>query len=155
MTVERRKDQKPRLTITQILDQMQQVADNEYGGDLQNNVLVVFTKLAVNDKKTLLRKGLLLIWEHQVEMAKASMQDIVIDQETCIDQVAVVEERKNIDAVNAEEQIKLKTWFHKVLFVLGVLLFIGVVAGTLVVGGSGVSVTDMLKDLQKIVELLL
>lgn len=155
MTVERRKDQKPRLTITQILDQMQQVADNEYGGDLQNNVLVVFTKLAVNDKKILLRKGLLLIWEHQVEMAKASMQDIVIDQETCIDQVAVVEERKNIDAVNAEEQIKLKTWFHKVLFVLGVLLFIGVVAGTLVVGGSGVSVTDMLKDLQKIVELLL
>lgn len=155
MTIERRKDPKPRLTITQILDQMQQVADNEYGGDLQNNVLPVFTKLAANDKKTLLRKSLLLIWEHQVEMAKASMQDIVIDQETRIDQVAVVEERKNIDAVNAEEQIKLKTWFHKVLFVLGVLLFIGVVAGTLMVGGSGVSVTDMLKDLQKIVELLL
>ena len=155
MTIERRKDPKPRLTITQILDQMQQVADNEYGGDLQNNVLPVFTKLAANDKKTLLRKSLLLIWEHQVEMAKASMQDIVIDQETRIDQVAVVKERKNIDAVNAEEQIKLKTWFHKVLFVLGVLLFIGVVAGTLVVGGSGVSVTDMLKDLQKIVELLL
>jgi len=155
MTIERRKDPKPRLTITQILDQMQQVADNEYGGDLQNNVLPVFTKLAANDKKTLLRKSLLLIWEHQVEMAKASMQDIVIDQETRIDQVAVVKERKNIDAVNAEEQIKLKTWFHKVLFVLGVLLFIGVVAGTLMVGGSGVSVTDMLKDLQKIVELLL
>lgn len=155
MTIERRKDQKPRLTITQILDQMQQVADNEYGGDLQNNVLVVFTKLAVNDKKTLLRKGLLLIWEHQVEMAKASMQDIVIDQETCIDQAAVIEERKSIEVVNSEEQLKLKTWFHKVVFVLGVLLFIGVVAGTLVVGGSGVSVTDMLKDLQKIVELLL
>lgn len=155
MTIERRKDPKPRLTITQILDQMQQVADNEYGGDLQNNVLVVFTKLAVNDKKTLLRKGLLLIWEHQVEMAKASMQDIVIDQETCIDQVAVVEERKNIDAVNAEEQIKLKTWFHKVVFVVGVLLFIAVVAGSLMVGWSGVSVGDMLKDAQKIFELLM
>ena len=155
MTIERRKDPKPRLTITQILDQMQQVADNEYGGDLQNNVLPVFTKLAANDKKTLLRKSLLLIWEHQVEMAKASMQDIVIDQETRIDQAAVVEERKNIDAVNAEEQIKLKTWFHKVVFVLGVLLFIGVVGGTLLVGGTGVSVNDMLKDLQKVVELLL
>lgn len=155
MVVERRKDPKPRLTITQILDQMQQVADNEYGGDLQNNVLTVFTKLAAGDKKTLLRKSLLLIWEHQVEIAKASMQDIVIDQETRIDQAAVVEERKNIDAVNAEEQIKLKTWFHKVVFVLGVVLFIGVVGGTLVVGGTGVSVTDMLKDLQKIVELLL
>lgn len=154
MTVERRKDQKPRLTITQILDQMQQVADNEYGGDLQNNVLVVFTKLAVNDKKTLLRKGLLLIWEHQVEMAKASMQDIVIDQETCIDQVAVVEERKNIDAVNAEEQIKLKTWFHKVVFVVSILLFIGIIGGTLAIGGTGVSVSDMIKDLQKVFELL-
>lgn len=155
MTIERRKDPKPRLTITQILDQMQQVADNEYGGDLQNNVLVVFTKLAVNDKKTLLRKGLLLIWEHQVEMAKASMQDIVIDQETCIDQVAVVEERKNIDAVNAEEQIKLKTWFHKVVFVVGIVLFIGVVGGSLMVGGNGVSVSEMLKDAQKIFELLM
>lgn len=155
MVVERRKDPKPRLTITQILDQMQQVADNEYGGDLQNNVLAVFTKLTAGDKKTLLRKSLLLIWEHQVEIAKASMQDIVIDQETRIDQAAVVEERKNIDAVNAEEQIKLKTWFHKVVFVLGVVLFIGVVGGTLVVGGTGVSVTDILKDLQKIVELLL
>lgn len=155
MSIERRKDPKPRLTITQILDQMQQVADNEYGGDLQNNVLPVFTKLAANDKKTLLRKSLLLIWEHQVEMAKASMQDIVIDQETRIDQVAVVEERKNIDAVNAEEQIKLKTWFHKVVFIVGVLLFIAVVAGSLMVGGSGVSVGDMLKDAQKIFELLL
>ena len=67
----------------------------------------------------------------------------------------MIEERKSIEVVNSEEQLKLKTWFHKVLFVLGVLLFIGVVAGTLVVGGSGVSVTDMLKDLQKIVELLL
>lgn len=155
MSIERRKDPRPRLTITQILDQMQQVADNEYGGDLQNNVLPVFTKLAANDKKTLLRKSLLLIWEHQVEMAKASMQDIVIDQETRIDQVAVVEERKNIDAVNAEEQIKLKTWFHKVVFIVGVLLFIAVVAGSLMVGGSGVSVGDMLKDAQKIFELLM
>lgn len=154
MTVERRKDQKPRLTITQILDQMQQVADNEYGGDLQNNVLVVFTKLAVNDKKTLLRKGLLLIWEHQVEMAKASMQDIVIDQETCIDQVAVVEERKKIEEVNAEEQIKLKTWIHKVGFVVSILLFIGIIGGTLAIGGTGVSVSDMIKDLQKVFELL-
>ncbi len=155
MTVERRKDQKPRLTITQILDQMQQVADNEYGGDLQNNVLVVFTKLAVNDKKTLLRKGLLLIWEHQVEMAKASMQDIVIDQETCIDQAAVIEERKSIEVVNSEEQLKLKTWFHKVVFVVGIVLFIGVVGGSLMVGGNGVSVSEMLKDAQKIFELLM
>ena len=155
MTVERRKDQKPRLTITQILDQMQQVADNEYGGDLQNNVLVVFTKLAVNDKKTLLRKGLLLIWEHQVEMAKASMQDIVIDQETCIDQAAVIEERKSIEVVNSEEQLKLKTWFHKVVFVVGIVLFIGGVGGSLMVGGNGVSVSEMLKDAQKIFELLM
>ncbi len=155
MTVERRKDQKPRLTITQILDQMQQVADNEYGGDLQNNVLVVFTKLAVNDKKTLLREGLLLIWEHQVEMAKASMQDIVIDQETCIDQAAVIEERKSIEVVNSEEQLKLKTWFHKVVFVVGIVLFIGVVGGSLMVGGNGVSVSEMLKDAQKIFELLM
>lgn len=155
MAIERRKDPKPRLTLTQILDQMQQVADSEYGGDLQNNALPVFTKLATNDKKTLLRKSLLLIWEHQVEMAKASMQDIVIDQETRIDQEAVVAERKKIEDVNAEEQIKLKTWFHKVVFIVGVLLFIAVVAGSLMVGGSGVSVTDMLKDLQKIFELLM
>ena len=154
MTVERRKDQKPRLTITQILDQMQQVADNEYGGDLQNNVLVVFTKLAVNDKKTLLRKGLLLIWAHQVEMAKASMQDIVIDQETWIDQAAVVEVRRNIDAVNAEEQLKLKTWIHKTGLIVSILLFVGIVGGTLAIGGTGVSVGEMLKDAQKIFELL-
>ena len=104
MVVERRRDPKPRLTITQILDQMQRVADEEYGGDLQNNVLAIFTKLAAGDKKTLLRKGLLLIWEQQVELAKASMQDIVIDQETRIDQVAVVEERKKIEEVTQKSR---------------------------------------------------
>ena len=154
MVVERRRDPKPRLTITQILDQMQRVADEEYGGDLQNNVLAIFTKLAAGDKKTLLRKGLLLIWEQQVELAKASMQDIVIDQETRIDQVAVVEERKKIEEVNAEEQIKLKTWIHKVGFVVSILLYVGIIGGTLAIGGTGVSVTDMIKDLQKVFELL-
>lgn len=153
MVIERRKDPKPRLTITQVLDLLQETADTEYAGDLQNNILAAFNKLPVNDKKTFLRKSLMLLWEHQVETAKASMQDIVIDQETRIDQAAVVEERKSIESVNAEEQLKLKTWFHKVLFILGIVGFIVVVVGSLTIGG-GASVSDMLKDLQKIVELL-
>ena len=84
VAVERRKDPKQRLTITQILDLMQRNADEQYNGDLPNNALAIFNQLSTGDKKTYLRKSLLLLWEEQITLAQSGMMDIKIDQEMVI-----------------------------------------------------------------------
>lgn len=153
--VERRREPRSRLTITQVLDLMQKKADELYEGELQNQALEVFEALSEGDRKTFLRKSLLLHWENQIELAKVGMQDIVIDQDTCIDPVAVEKERKSIEEINVEEQLRLKTWMHKAFFVIGVVCFAIVIGISTIAGNdTGTSSTEVIKQLNAVIELL-
>lgn len=153
--IDRRKSTVPRLTITEILEKMQQMADASHQGDLQNNVLTVYNQLSLDDKRTFLRKSLMALWESQIDLATKGMQDVVVDQNLRISPEAVETERKTIETVNYEEQVKLKTWMHQVAFVLGIGSFIAVIGITFVVGGNGASVSELTKTLGEITKLLL
>lgn len=139
------------MSISQILEFMQNTADEEYLGDLQNNMLAIFNQLSLGDKKTFLRKSLMLHWEQQIDLAKGGMQDVVVDKELTIDRTSVDLERKSIKDLNYEEQIKLKSWFMKVTFLVGTALFIAIIAFTYYTGGAdpenAKGVLGYLKDL--------
>lgn len=152
--MERRKDPKQRMTITQILDFMQNTADEQYQGDLQNNSLAIFNLLAPGDKKTFLRKSLMLQWEHQIDLAKGGLQDVIIDQELVIDRSSVNLERKSIESLNYAEQVKLKTWLWKVIFLIALLCFIGVVFLTYAMDGAEANHGEILKYLKDLFSLL-
>lgn len=151
--IERRKA--PRLTITQILEEMQHQADIDFQGDLPDNAVTIFNRLNVGDKKTFLRRSLELHWHNQIELAKTGMQDIVVEQEVVIDPVSVEKERKAIEDVEVEEQLRLKTWMSKVAFTLGLVVFAAIILITYFYGGSSSNITDILKRLNSVADLLL
>ena len=151
--IERRKA--PRLTITQILEEMQHQADIDFQGDLPDNAVTIFNRLNVGDKKTLLRRSLELHWHNQIELAKTGMQDVVIEQDVVIDPVSVEKERKAIEDVEVEEQLRLKTWMSKVAFTLGLVVFAAIILITYFYGGSSSNITDILKRLNSVADLLL
>lgn len=126
----------PRLTITEILDLMQREADLEFQGNLQDNALQVFNKLNMGDKRTFLRKSLMVLWEEQIKLAESGMQDIVVDQEIKINPVTVEMERLSIMADDRQAQQRLKVWMYQALFVLGVAGVMLVVLITLLFGAD-------------------
>lgn len=152
---ERRKETKSRMSISQILDFMQKTADDNFNGDLQNNMLAIFNQLQLGDKKTFLRKSLMLHWEHQIELAKGGLQDVVIDEKLTIDRTSVDMERKTISEVNYAEQAKMKSWFIKTMFIIGVLLFIAIVVFTYYTGSVNEHSKDILEYLKDLFELFI
>ena len=154
MVIERRKDGKSRATITQILEKMQAVADDKFIGDLQNNTLAVFATLTTDEKRTFLRRSLMLQWEKQIELATAGLHEVEIEKDVRIDPVSVQTERKSIEDFNYEEQLKLKTWMHKAIFVIGVSCFAVVILLTFFVGKDGVDVEGMIGQLNGVLKLI-
>lgn len=152
---ERRKESKNRMSIAQILDFMQKTADEDYHGDLQNNMLPIFNQLSLGDKKTFLRKSLMLHWENQIDLAKGGLQDVVVDETLTIDRASVDMERKSIQDLNYEEQVKLKSWLYKVIFTICTLLFIVIVGFTYYAGGPDASPDKILGYLKDLFELLI
>ena len=120
---DRRKKDPRRLTISQVLDLVQSLADEHYQGDVQTNILSIFNELNSDNKRTFLRKSMMLHWEQQIQLANNDMGDVVLDTETRIDRVSVDSERKQISDLNYSEQIKLKSWMIKVFFLLGLVFF--------------------------------
>lgn len=153
-TYEKRKSPAVRMTIKQILDFMQNEADARFEGDLQNNVGEIFPMLALQDQKTFFRKSLMLHWEHQIDLAKKDLQDVSVDHDVTIDRSSIVTERKSIQEINFEEQVKLKTWMQKSFFVFGVLAFFGVIGYTHYVSGGSIDVNSVMEHLENIIKLL-
>lgn len=143
-----------RLTISQILDRMQREADTNYQGDLPNNVSAIFSKLSVDDRKTFLRRSLELHWSNQIELAKNGMQDIVIEPDAVIDPVSVEKEKKSIEDMEVEEQIKLKMWMSKVSFSVGMVVLITIILVTYFYGPTSSNVDDLLKRLNTVADFL-
>lgn len=125
VSVTERRKRPRRRTITQILDIMQEKADIHYFGDLHNNGLEIFKTLEEGDQKTFLRQSLMLHWERQIERARVHLEDVVIDDDIRIDPVAVEKERMSIEDLNQAELIKMRTWLHKFLAIVGTTLFCG------------------------------
>lgn len=120
---EKRKAPVPRRTIGQILDAMQMDADFNHNGDVQGNILYYFNKLNIDDKRTFLRRAMALMWDTQVEFNKDGSHEVVIqvDKDVRIDRCSVNMERESIAEVNYEEQVKLKIWVQKVLFIMAMV----------------------------------
>lgn len=128
-TVEdRRKTPRQASNIKKILDQMQDMADERHSGDLQGNVLSIFSQLPSADKKTFLRKSLMLHWENFIaeETEDIEFSGVKINAED------VRLERENINELNAREQLKLKSWLTKAAAILATIAFLTM--GALTVG---------------------
>jgi len=126
--VERRRNPKPRLTITEILNQMQQFADEHHDGDLQNNTMSVFSKLSADSKRTFLRRSLMTLWETQIDLARSGYQEIIIEDDMRIFADEVIKERNEIEAGAPAEKTKLagKVETFAIYLVLIVIVGIGV-----------------------------
>ncbi len=124
-------------TSHQVVDKMQRLADHDHGGLLRDNVMEIFEQLHPVDRQTFLKKSLLLHWENDIDRAVEVLEDIKIDKETSIDMGVVQHERKDLSGIDAEEQIKLKTWMNKAFLIIGSLTFILAVLFTLVMGAAG------------------
>lgn len=130
----RPKERRIPRTSHQVMDKMQRIADEHYGGALRDNVLEVFDRLHPIDRQTFLKKCLILYWEDDIDHATDELKDIKVDKETSIDMGVVKYERKDLREIDVEEQIKLKTWLNKAFLVLGCLAAIAVVSVTSIVG---------------------
>lgn len=124
-------------TSHQVIDKMQRLADRDHGGLLRDNVMEIFEQLQPVDRQTFLKKSVLFHWEHDIDRAVEALKDIKVDKETSIDMGVVQHERKDLKSIDAEEQIKLKTWMNKAFLVVGSFAFILVVLFTLVIGAAG------------------
>ena len=116
---------------------MQRLADHSHGGLLRYNVMEIFEQLHPVDRQTFLKKSLVLHWENDIDRAVEALEDIKVDKETSIDMGVVLHERKDLKGIDAEEQIKLKTWMNKAFLIIGSSTFILVVLFTLVMGAAG------------------
>ena len=79
----------------------------------------------------------MLHWENDIDRAVEALEDIKVDKETSIDMGVVQHERKDLKGIDAEEQIKLKTWMNKAFLIIGSSTFILAVLFTLVMGVAG------------------
>ena len=150
-----RRGTKARATISQILEKMEEEADVHYQGDLPNNVVKIFTWLPIEDRRTFLRHSLNLLWAKRIELAQKGLQDIIIEEKVRIDPNAVQVERKNLEEADIHEQMKLKTFVFKTFFILGILIFSGILTWSWFYGSSAGNTESLLKNLNKIVEILL
>lgn len=134
---ERVRERRIPRTSHQVVDKMQRLADRDHGGLLRDNVMEIFEQLHPVDRQTFLKKSLLLHWENDIDRAVEALEDIKVDKETSIDMGVVQHERKDLRSIDAEEQIKLKTWMNKAFLIIGSSTFILVVLFTLVMGAAG------------------
>lgn len=134
-------------TSHQVMEKMQRLADEQHGGALRENVIEIFEQLHPVDRQTFLKKSLILHWESAIDRAKEALEDIPVDRETSIDMGVVQHERKDLSAVDAEEQIKLKTWMNKAFFVTGVTVFVLASVFVFVFGNMGGDKTSTMMDI--------
>lgn len=150
-----RRGTKARATINQILEKMEEEADVNYQGNLPDNAVKIFALLPIDDRRTFLRHSLNLLWAKRIELAQKGLQDIVIEESVRIDPTAVQVERKNLEEADIHEQMKLKTFVFKTFFILGILIFSGILTWSWFYGSSAGNTESLLKNLNKIVEILL
>lgn len=142
-----------RSSIRQILEAMQDDADDHHKGDLSNAALTVFSHLSLNDRKTFMRHAIKLLWQEQIALSQKGQREVVIDDNIKIDPVAIEAERCNIDEAKQIENEKFKNFFFKVFFIAMVLLFCLIVT-IAVYAGEGPKLAEFIEYLTKILEVM-
>lgn len=150
-----KKERRIPRTSQQVMDKMQRIADEHHDGALRENVIEIFDQLHPIDRQTFLRKCLILFWEEDINHVSESLKDVKVDKETSIDMSVLKSERKDLRQIDAEEQIKLKTWMNKAFFVIGAMSFAVIAAVTLITGElGGKKVNTLIDNLSTIIDLV-
>lgn len=145
-----RRSSTTRLTINQVLSNMQAVADLDYRGDLENNGVAIFDHLHDDDKKTFLRHSFKLLWEKQIELSQRGIRDIVID-DIMIDLQAVESERCMIDRRKDVQMDNMKDSAVRWTYIGALFFTIMVFAFTFFYDPTGQNAVDFIKSVNSIV----
>lgn len=99
---------------------MQDHADNEFNGNVPDNLLILFNALPIDDKRTFLRRSMEALWDHQIELAEKGLSEVVLQRditdkaqgeqasEVRINPAEVISERDLINTASPDEQRKLR-----------------------------------------------
>ncbi len=117
-----------RKPVGEILKSMQTEADVAYMGDLQRNVLEIFSRLSTMDKRTFLKTSVEVLWEKQIQDVSESLhrrQQLEIELDVNVS-LAEVERLGIVVARKVALEKKRKRLATRTLFLLP--FFIGVIA---------------------------
>lgn len=125
----------------QILREMQEIADRDYHGMLYENIAPIFREMDEGDRKALLQAGLLRYWQSRVDSAARDLREVMVFEDdggqVTVSQKTAVKERRHLGQESPDDQIRLKNWLSKALFMGGICL-IGVAIGVTIWSNKGV-----------------
>lgn len=164
---ERRRGKPKRNTINQILDSMQDHADNEFNGNVPDNLLILFNALPIDDKRTFLRRSMEALWDRQIELAEKGLSEVVLQRditdkvqgeqasEVRINPAEVISERDLINTASPDEQRKLRGWLVKAIIFMMLVMFIVVIFFTSLYGENDIqTIFEGAKSLSTLVDML-
>lgn len=165
---DRRATRRPRLSLNQILETMQNQADDEFNGNLPDHALPVFNGLHIDDRRTFLRKSLEALWEKQIAYAQEGLEEIILQgeidigatadtkREVRINPVDVRAERDYINTSTPEEQKKLRQWLVKIMLGMMFVMFFGIIFFTAFYGKyEAKTIFEAASNINTLIELLL
>lgn len=135
-----------RPTISQILSNMQSVADLDFRGDLENNAIIIFDHLSEGDRRTFMRHSLKLLWERQIDLTQRGIRDIMID-DVVFDLQAIASERNYIENQNEEGLDRLKVTIARITYATAAIALIMTFVITFFYDPSGQNVDAFVKVL--------
>lgn len=118
----------PRKTLCEILNWMQFEADTNYMGDLQNNILPIFSRLPASDKRTFLRAGLEELWEKEIQISNGQIfSKIQVSPEIDVDLSQIEAERFGITVNSKISRERNSSKLKRIFFILA-SAFLGMIA---------------------------
>jgi hypothetical protein len=111
------------LTLLTVANKVQQIADKEYNGNIFDNVLTIFRRLSVSERRVMLI-GIMGIYLCSSNTKRAPTTPVIYEKPT------VEVEIGHIETYNHQELMKLKSWLVKtitltILASLGLIFLIG------------------------------
>lgn len=125
---------KEKLKLQTILKKVKEIADDQFDGEVSDNILSIFNQLSTPEKRILL-KGLINICmlleksvltselDNETLATKENISEIKTTVKTAED--AIHDDIFNIEAFNQKEMIKLRSWMVKFFSIGGVLAVVG------------------------------
>lgn len=164
---ERRRGKPKRNTINQILTSMQDHADNEFNGNVPDNLLILFNTLSLDDKRTFLRRSMEALWDRQIELAEKGLSEVVLQRditdsvkgeqasEVRINPAEVISERDSINTASPDEQRKLRGWLVKAIVFMMLVMFFFVMFFTSLYGDHDIqAIFEAAKSLSTLIDML-
>jgi hypothetical protein len=148
-----------------VIRRIKEICDQEYHGNIYDNVVQVFSHLNAVEQKVFL-KGLInicMIAEDngmidQDSFVTRQRQEMKLMEEVKstveITKSKVEDSQESLELLNKKQMIMLKTWFIKVLFVLFILLGIGGAIFLMLFDSNFFTVTTVTKPIYEALEVM-